>query len=275
MSERRAEHSGRRRRHLGRPRRHRATGRHASSTSTASPSCPTRRRPAWWSSTRRAWPTPSWRSPAPRSRTAARWPGSGSPTSGRRASSGSAPPGGRWRPASAGRTCAPSGPAWSCRPRASGWRRTRRPPRSWPSSTRSIPNGREPSKGELCFGTVDSWVAWTLSGGAAAGRDALHVTDATNAAVTALVDSAIGWDEPLLQTLRIPSADAAGDRRLVRNRRAPRPPCPGRRPSAASPGTSRPPSSARAARCPVSPRPPSAPAACSTSVSVPAALPAP
>ena len=28
---------------------------------------------------------------------------------------------------------------------------------------------------DLCFGTVDTWVAWTLSGGA------LHVTDATNA----------------------------------------------------------------------------------------------
>ena len=60
--------------------------------------------------------------------------------------------------------------------------------------------------GELCFGTVDSWVAWTLSGGAAAGSDALHVTDATNAAVTALVDASIGWDEELLQKLRIPAA---------------------------------------------------------------------
>jgi glycerol kinase len=68
------------------------------------------------------------------------------------------------------------------------------------------PERERAAKGELCFGTVDSWVAWTLAGGAAAGRDALHVTDATNAAVTALVDSAVRWDEPLLQTLRIPSA---------------------------------------------------------------------
>ncbi|HWE65189.1 MAG TPA: FGGY family carbohydrate kinase [Acidimicrobiales bacterium] len=61
--------------------------------------------------------------------------------------------------------------------------------------------------GELCFGTVDSWVAWILSGGAQAGRDALHVTDATNAAVTGLVDPAtITWDEPLLERLRIPNA---------------------------------------------------------------------
>ena len=61
--------------------------------------------------------------------------------------------------------------------------------------------------GELCFGTVDTWVAWILSGGAAAGADALHVTDATNAAVTALIDAAtIEWDAPLLERLRIPAA---------------------------------------------------------------------
>jgi glycerol kinase len=66
------------------------------------------------------------------------------------------------------------------------------------------PERSRAEQGELCFGTVDSWVAWTLSGGAAVGSDALHVTDATNAAVTALVDSSIGWDEPLLRTLRIP-----------------------------------------------------------------------
>jgi len=60
------------------------------------------------------------------------------------------------------------------------------------------PERSRAEQGELCFGTVDSWVAWTLSGGA------LHVTDATNAAVTALVDATIGWDEPLLQKLRIP-----------------------------------------------------------------------
>ena len=66
------------------------------------------------------------------------------------------------------------------------------------------PERARAEQGELCFGTVDSWVAWTLSGGAAAGADALHVTDATNAAVTALVDRAIVWDEALLQKLRIP-----------------------------------------------------------------------
>jgi glycerol kinase len=68
--------------------------------------------------------------------------------------------------------------------------------------------------GELCFGTVDSWVAWTLSGGAEAGSDVLHVTDATNAAVTALIDPAtLGWDLALLDRLRIPAAmvPAIGD----------------------------------------------------------------
>jgi glycerol kinase len=52
---------------------------------------------------------------------------------------------------------------------------------------------------DVCFGTVDSWVAWTLSEGA------LHVTDATNAGVSGLrsVDAA-GWDDRVLDALRIP-----------------------------------------------------------------------
>jgi glycerol kinase len=62
-------------------------------------------------------------------------------------------------------------------------------------------------KGELCFGTVDSWVAWTLSRGATSGAEPLHVTDATNAAVTALIDPVtLGWDEQLLEMLRIPAS---------------------------------------------------------------------
>ena len=56
-------------------------------------------------------------------------------------------------------------------------------------------------RGELAFGTVDSWVAWTLSGGH------LHVTDASNAGVTGLLGSdAGGWDAAILQALRIPEA---------------------------------------------------------------------
>ncbi len=52
---------------------------------------------------------------------------------------------------------------------------------------------------DLCFGTVDTWIAWTLSGGEA------HVTDLTNAAVTGLVDhAAAGWDGAVLAKLDIP-----------------------------------------------------------------------
>ena len=52
---------------------------------------------------------------------------------------------------------------------------------------------------DLCFGTVDSWVVWTLSGGA------LHVTDATNAGVTGLLArDGSGWDDAMLDALRIP-----------------------------------------------------------------------
>ena len=52
---------------------------------------------------------------------------------------------------------------------------------------------------DLCVGTVDSWVAWTLSEGA------LHVTDPTNAALTGLrtVD-VTDWSDDLLEKLRIP-----------------------------------------------------------------------
>jgi len=69
------------------------------------------------------------------------------------------------------------------------------------------PDRARAAAGELCFGTVDTWVAWVLSGGASSGADALHVTDATNAAVTHMVDaSTIAWDEPLLERLAIPLA---------------------------------------------------------------------
>jgi glycerol kinase len=53
---------------------------------------------------------------------------------------------------------------------------------------------------ELCFGTVDSWIAWTLSGGT------VHVTDATNAAVTGLqlTRAPSAWDPAVLEVLGIP-----------------------------------------------------------------------
>jgi len=52
---------------------------------------------------------------------------------------------------------------------------------------------------DLCFGTVDTWVAWTLSEGR------LHVTDSTNAAVTGLLAAdAADWSDSVLDVLRIP-----------------------------------------------------------------------
>lgn len=57
----------------------------------------------------------------------------------------------------------------------------------------------------LCVGTIDSWVAWTLSGGATGAQ--LHVTDATNAAVTGLVEiDPVRWDPRALDVLGIPLA---------------------------------------------------------------------
>ncbi len=54
---------------------------------------------------------------------------------------------------------------------------------------------------DLCFGTVDTWVAWTLSAGA------LHVIDATNAGLTGLLrGDGRGWDEATLAALRIPES---------------------------------------------------------------------
>jgi glycerol kinase len=56
-------------------------------------------------------------------------------------------------------------------------------------------------RGELAFGTVDTWLVWNLTGGAA------HVTDYTNASRTLLFDlAALAWSDELLGFLRIPRA---------------------------------------------------------------------
>jgi glycerol kinase len=56
-------------------------------------------------------------------------------------------------------------------------------------------------RGELAFGTIDSWLAWKLS------RGTLHITDASNASRTLLLDIASGdWDDYALDLLRIPRA---------------------------------------------------------------------
>jgi glycerol kinase len=62
------------------------------------------------------------------------------------------------------------------------------------------PDRSRSAAGELAFGTIDTWLAWTLSGGA------VHVTDPGNAAVTGLFAAdGSGWDAAVLEALRIPS----------------------------------------------------------------------
>lgn len=54
-------------------------------------------------------------------------------------------------------------------------------------------------KGELLFGTVDSWIIWKLTGGK------MHVTDYSNASRTMLFNiHTLKWDEEILRVLKIP-----------------------------------------------------------------------
>src|SRR5213083_1956283 len=58
--------------------------------------------------------------------------------------------------------------------------------------------------GELAFGTMDTWVLWNLTGGTDGG---IHVTDATNASRTLLMDLAsLDWHEPSLELMGVPRA---------------------------------------------------------------------
>ncbi len=63
-----------------------------------------------------------------------------------------------------------------------------------------VPGAKEKAeKGELLFGTVDTWLIWKLSGGK------IHVTDYTNASRTMLFDiNKLCWDKKLLDILGIP-----------------------------------------------------------------------
>ncbi|MFZ6027981.1 MAG: glycerol kinase GlpK [Chloroflexota bacterium] len=57
--------------------------------------------------------------------------------------------------------------------------------------------------GEACFGTIDSWLVWNLTGGPKGG---IHITDATNASRTLLMDlTTLDWDAEILHTLQIPA----------------------------------------------------------------------
>ena len=63
-----------------------------------------------------------------------------------------------------------------------------------------VPGAQERAeKGELLFGTIDTWLSWKLSGGA------IHVTDYTNASRTMLFNiHKLAWDDEILQLLNIP-----------------------------------------------------------------------
>lgn len=65
-----------------------------------------------------------------------------------------------------------------------------------------VEDAREQAKkGELLFGTIDTWLIWNLSGGR------IHVTDYTNASRTMLFDiHSLCWNERLLEVLDIPMA---------------------------------------------------------------------
>ncbi|HSW16477.1 MAG TPA: glycerol kinase GlpK [Ramlibacter sp.] len=65
-----------------------------------------------------------------------------------------------------------------------------------------VPGAREEAeRGELAFGTIDSWLLWQLTGGR------VHATDVSNAARTMLFDvRRNAWDDELLALLRIPRA---------------------------------------------------------------------
>jgi len=68
-----------------------------------------------------------------------------------------------------------------------------------------VENGRELArKGELLFGTVDTWLIWKLTGGGA-GFAGVHATDYSNASRTMIYDiHKLDWDEKLLAALDIP-----------------------------------------------------------------------
>ncbi len=66
----------------------------------------------------------------------------------------------------------------------------------------NVPGARDrANRGELAFGTIDTWLVWNLSGGS------LHITDATNASRTMLYNIQSGtWDDELLTALGVPRA---------------------------------------------------------------------
>ncbi len=74
-----------------------------------------------------------------------------------------------------------------------------------------VPGARDAAeRGDLLFGTPDTWVVWNLTGGM---RGGIHVTDVTNASRTLLMDlRALDWSDELLEVWGIPRAMLPGIR---------------------------------------------------------------
>ncbi|MEU8658926.1 glycerol kinase GlpK [Actinoplanes philippinensis] len=83
--------------------------------------------------------------------------------------------------------------------------RTGLPPAAYFSATKIqwlLDNGLRDraERGDVLFGTMDSWLIWNLTGG-------LHITDVTNASRTMLMNlSTLDWDDELLRLFGIPRA---------------------------------------------------------------------
>jgi len=59
-------------------------------------------------------------------------------------------------------------------------------------------------RGEVLFGTVDTWLIWRITGGPSGG---VHITDVTNASRTLLLNlETLQWDDELLSILSVPRA---------------------------------------------------------------------
>ena len=66
----------------------------------------------------------------------------------------------------------------------------------------NVPGAREAAeRGDLLFGTVETWLIWKLTGGK------VHITDYSNASRTMLFNiNDLRWDEEILQMMKIPAA---------------------------------------------------------------------
>ena len=69
----------------------------------------------------------------------------------------------------------------------------------------NVPGARERAEnGELCFGNMDTWLIWNLTGGINGG---VHVTDVSNASRTFLMNlHTLDWDDEMLQIIGVPRA---------------------------------------------------------------------